>query len=505
MEPGCNGEEIEGPAGQDPSSPLAWARFGAAHLQSGAYDEGIEAYRISLELDEGQPAVWNNLGVALSFRGQVRSAIECFERAVYLSDSIPQAYSNLLLALNYDPATEPKRVFERHQGWAAVYGEAAAVPSMATPRSHGPGEAIRVGYVSGALHEHSNSYTLRPILEAHARPEFHVTCYTNSSRADAVTRHLEKTVDRWREIYGRSDDEAAALIRADAILVLVDVDGHTEGNRLTLFARKPAPVQVTWCGYPNTSGLRAMDYRFTCALSDPPGATEHLHTEELVRLPCFICYQPPNWAPPVGPLPALNRAAPAFGCFSSLPKICDMAIKAWARILATVPASRLILKSRGYASAQLRQSMNARFRALGVDPERVEMIEFTARPSDHLDLYNRVDVALDTWPYNGTVTTMEALWMGVPVISMAGRVHVARVGLSMLTAVGLGELVAFSDEEYVAKAVELARNLPRLETLRDGMRARLTGSPLMAYTARARDMETAYRWMVARAYGKWNS
>ena len=486
----------------EPVSALEWARLGAYRLRIAQYDEGIEAYRTSLELDEFQPAVWNNLGVALCFRRQIRAAIECFERGIALTHSVPELYSNLLFTLNYDPEIEPQQAFERHQQWAAIYGGAEA--RFLNPQPRLSDRPIRVGYVSGSFYEHSLAYTFEPILAAHSRPAFHVTCYSNSSQVDAVTARLQRTSDCWREIYNLTDNDAAALIRADAIDILVDLNGHCGGSRLTLFSQKPAPVQVTWNGYPNTTGLRTIDYRFTCPLSDPPGQTEHIHTEELIRLPCFTCYLPPDWAPPCGPLPARSVGRVTLGCFNNIPKICDSAIEAWSRILVLVPGSRLVLKSRGYASERLRSRMREIFASAGVDANRVEMIEFTPRREDHLDLYNRVDLALDTWPYNGTVTTMEALWMGVPVISLVGCAHVARVGLSLLAAVGLNELAVSSADEYVATAVELARDLPYLESLRSGMRARMASSPLMDYSTRARDMESKFRWMLDRAYGRLN-
>jgi protein O-GlcNAc transferase len=251
--------------------------------------------------------------------------------------------------------------------------------------------------------------------------------------------------------------------------------------------------------------LSSVDYRFTCPISDPPGTTEHLHTEQLIRLPHFICYQPPSDSPGVGPLPAHANGWVTFACFNNIPKVTDAAIRAWAEILRAVPESRLLLKSRGYGSNWVRERIIALFAECGVDPQRVKMIEFVPTKNEHLALYNSADIGLDTWPYNGTVTTCEALWMGVPVVTLAGHVHAARVGLSLAVAAGHESLAVSSVTEYVAVAAELAHDLVRLNHLRANMRSGLASSPLMDYHGLAHNMETAYRRMLDQASGTRNS
>jgi pseudouridine synthase len=293
-----------------------------------------------------------------------------------------------------------------------------------------------------------------------------------------------------------SDDEVAELVRGEQIDILVDLAGHSAQNRLSVFARRPAPVAATWIGYPNTTGLEAIDYRITDPWCDPPGTTEHLHSERLIRLPHgFSCYQPPSGAPAVAELPAARAGYVTFGSFNALPKIRPAVIAAWSGILRKVPGSKLILKSRALGDADTRRRLTAMFAARGVDEPRIELAGALPSHSHHLELYNRIDIALDTFPYHGTTTTCEALWMGLPVIVRAGETHVSRVGVSLLERIGLGELAADSEAEYIEHAVTLAGNPGRLAELRAGMRERMANSPVANAGAFTRDLEDAYRRM----------
>jgi predicted O-linked N-acetylglucosamine transferase (SPINDLY family) len=276
----------------------------------------------------------------------------------------------------------------------------------------------------------------------------------------------------------------------------VDLAGHTRGNRLPLFALKPAPVQVTWLGYPNTTGLREMDYRLTDAWADPPGVSDELHTESLVRLPHgFLCYKPLDDAPDVAAVPAIANGHVTFGCFNNSAKVNEKVLDAWCGILNDLPESRLLLKSRQLHGQGLHERFRDAFARRGVDPDRVEMLGRVNSTIEHLALYGRVDIALDTFPYNGTTTTCEALWMGVPVVALAGDRHAGRVGVSLLRGVGLDELVAASPEEYRRLATELAGDRDRLEAYRSTLRTRMQKAPLTDAAGFARDIEAAYRDM----------
>jgi predicted O-linked N-acetylglucosamine transferase (SPINDLY family) len=332
---------------------------------------------------------------------------------------------------------------------------------------------------------------LAHVLEAHDRGQVEVFCYSNSRQADAVTARIRAAADCWREIHALSDEQAAELIREDGIDLLVDLAGHTGDNRLPLFALKPAPVQVTWLGYPDTTGLREIDYRITDAWADPPGRSDELHTEKLVRLPHgFAAYEPQEVAPEVAPLPAEANSFVTFGSFNNFNKLTDECLEVWARILEAVSTARLLLKCGQFDDPAMREEMLARFPS-----GRLELVGAQAGQAEHLAQYARVDVALDPFPYNGATTTCEALWMGVPVIALAGNRHAARVGLSMLTRVGLADLVATSQDEYVANAIELAADLSRLRTLRARLRDMMRSSPLTDGRQLAVELQAAYRDM----------
>jgi predicted O-linked N-acetylglucosamine transferase (SPINDLY family) len=353
---------------------------------------------------------------------------------------------------------------------------------------------LRVGYVSADFRQHSVAFFIEPVIEAHDRRGFEVICYSNVAWPDAVTMRMRKLADQWRDIARRCDEDVAEQIRRDGVDILVDLAGHTDGNRLLVFARKPAPVQVTYLGYPDTTGLRTMDYRLTDAYADPPGETEPYHSEELVRLArCFLCYRPATESPEVGELPALAAGTVTFGSFNSFAKVTEEVMGAWSRILLAVPESRLVLKAKGLGQAEARERAGEVFERHGIAPQRVEMTGQSESFVEHLRAYQCVDIALDTFPYNGTTTTCEALWMGVPVITLAGRSHVWRVGMSLLSNAGLPELIAATLDDYVAAAARLAGDVDGLRQMRRGLRQRLGASALTDAAGFTRRLEEAYR------------
>jgi predicted O-linked N-acetylglucosamine transferase (SPINDLY family) len=314
---------------------------------------------------------------------------------------------------------------------------------------------------------------------------------------DDVTDRLRGKCDLWRDITALTDDQAAEMIRRDEIDILVDLAGHTVRNRLTLFGRKPAPVQVTYLGFPNTTGVRAIDYRMTDALADPVGQTERFHVEKLIRLPPpFLCYRPPDAAPPVADPPAARNGYVTFGSFNRASKAGPETIELWSRVLSAVAGSKLIMKSRGLGDVGSRDRLLRGFTAHGITPERIQLIEASQGLTDHLALYGRIDIALDTFPYHGTTTTCEAMWMGVPTVSLVGQVHHSRVGLSLLTSVGLPWSAVEGVDAYVALAGKLAGDLPALVGLRTDMRQRMAGSPLCDAARLTRAIEVEYRQMI---------
>jgi predicted O-linked N-acetylglucosamine transferase (SPINDLY family) len=334
-----------------------------------------------------------------------------------------------------------------------------------------------------------------PILASHDTSTFHVYCYFNHSSSDAASRQLFGYGHTWRFVAGMSDHDAAEQIRTDQIDILVDLNGHTNGTRLGIFARQPAPLQVTYVGYPNTTGLPTIQYRVTDTFADPPGTTEHLHSEELLRpFPSFLCYAPPSQTPKVTDLPALSAGTLTFGSFNQLRKIGPHTIRLWAAALRAVPGSRLIVKAATLtADAPCRERLLQDFIAAGIAPERITVLERQPRLADHFGLYGTIDVSLDTFPYHGTTTTCESLWMGVPVITLAGVAHRSRVGVSLLSNVGLSQLIARSEGEYGEIAALLSADIASLAAVRKGLRERMKRSPLMDPVGLTRAVESAYR------------
>lgn len=349
---------------------------------------------------------------------------------------------------------------------------------------------VRIGYVSADFRWHPVGRFLLPLLEHRNREAFELFCYSNVKVADATTSQFRQLSDHWRDISRLDTDQAVEHIRDDSIDILIDLSGHTSGNRLPSFARKPAPVQISYLGYAGTTGLTAMDFRLTDAQADPPGMTEHLHSETLIRLPINWCFAEPSDSPAVmGRDPGPMR----FCSFNHLCKVTDEMLRAWGKILHAMPDSQLILKAGGLASAKTRQRLRDRLIAAGVAVDRVSLREPTPGYAEHLRAFSSMDIALDTFPYHGTTTTCEALWMGVPVVTLEGPTHVSRVGVSLLHAVGLPELIARSAEEYAAVAVALATHQHRLGELRQSLRDRMRQSPLMDAKRFVFDFESALR------------
>jgi protein O-GlcNAc transferase len=359
---------------------------------------------------------------------------------------------------------------------------------------------LRIGYVSADFRKHAVAYFLEPILSSHDHRTFEIFCYTDVRQPDSVSQRLREHADQWRSLVGLSDALAADLIRQDGIDVLVDLSGHAGGNRLLAFARKPAPVQASYLGYLGTTGLRAMDCYLTDAHTDPPGLTEGHYQEQLVRLPeCAFCYRPGS-APDVNAeLPARQSGQVLFACLNTPAKLSEEVLALWSRILAAVPASRLLLRT-GVGRRAEERVRDALARC-GISPEQVRFAGWTASRFDYLKLYQPVDLCLDPFPYNGVTTTCDSLWMGVPVLGLAGDRSAARMGVRFLGNVGLEELIAETPESYVRLAVELAGDLDRLAALRCGLRERMGRSPLMDAHRLTRSLEAVYRDM----WEKWGA
>ena len=482
----------------DPTDATAFSNLGYALFLIGHLGEAITACEAAVRLKPGYADAYSNLGIALGNQGRLAEATAAFEHALALDPDHGGSFSNLLFLGNYDPDIPLAALAERHRGFGRR-NENAAVLRHEIDRD--PGRRLRIGYVSPDFRQHSVAYFAEPLLTAHDPGAVEVICYAAVKKPDDVTERLQSRAGAWRNIVGMSDAAAADCIRADRIDILVDLAGHTAGNRLGIFARKPAPVQATYIGYPNTTGLARVDYRLTDASADPPGEDESLYTERLYRLPrCFLAYRPPAEAPPIAARPSLAAGRVTFGSFNALPKVNARTVATWAAILDAVPGARFILKNASLVDPATQARYRDLFAAHGVAAERVDLVAYMQERGGHLGFYNRIDIALDTFPYNGTTTTCEALWMGVPVVTFRGQRHAARVGASLLDAVGLDELVAPSVEAYVALARDLAAQPERLAAISRSLRGRLQASPLLDAQGLARAVEDAYRKMWQRWY-----
>jgi len=482
----------------NPHHAEAYNCLGIILAEQGRLSEATEYYQTVLRLMPNHADTHNNIGTTLKDQGRSDEAIGYYLEAMRLKQNHANIHSNLLFSMHYTSTLDPSRIYTEHCHWADKHG----LPLMGTTQPHfnkgQPDRKLRVGYVSPDFRAHSVAYFIEPILSFHDPDTCEVTCYSNVVSPDLVTDRLTGLPDHWRNIVGLSDERVADLIRSDRIDILVDLAGHTANNRMPLFARKPAPVQVTYLGYPNTTGLPTMDYRVTDESADPTGQTERLHTEELIRLPeGFLCYRPPENAPEVSSLPALGTGNITFGSFNNRAKITPEIVEDWSTILRSVPGSRLILKAKALNDKGTRQTLWEMFSGNDVVQKRVELIGYLPF-EQHLQLYNRIDIGLDTFPYHGTTTTCEALWMGVPVITLAGETHVSRVGVSLLSRVGLPELIAESSEDYIQKAAQLAGDVERLQELRANLRPAMIRSPLTDGAGFTRSLEEAYREMWKR-------
>jgi predicted O-linked N-acetylglucosamine transferase (SPINDLY family) len=476
----------------DAGCARAHAGYGGTLARMGHPGRAIEAYWESLRIQPTQPRVYGALASLYMEQGRADCAADCFRQAVAQDPDDEILRSNLLYALNFDSRVSPEEVFREHCEFGKrLKGAGAAVAA----HSRRPARRLKIGYVSGDFYDHPVAYSFEPILENHRRRAFEITLYSSTSKPDVVTERLRRLAPRWRDVRAATDEELAAIVRRDRIDILVDLTGHTSIARLGTFARKPAPVQVNFQGYPNTSGLCAMDYRITDEWADPPGMTERWHTESLVRLPGgFLCFSPQESPPAVGKVPCLKGGPITFGSCSKPPKWTHGSIEAWAAILRQVPDSRLLLHHSTAEGTQAR--VLETFFSHGILPHRIGFagaLEWSA----HWEWFHQVDLALDPFPYNGTTGSCETLWMGVPFIALAGATHVARVGVSLLTRIGLEHLIARDVEEYISMAVSLAADRPALQRLRSGMRRRMRRSTLMNGAAFTREMEDAYRKMWA--------
>jgi protein O-GlcNAc transferase len=475
----------------------AHCNLGNALCEQGKPDEAVAAFRQAIRIKPDHANAHLNLGGALLEQGKFDQAIAACRDAIRLRPDFAEATSNLAFSLNLVDDVSLGEVFETHRAWDVQHGRRKQSPG-AHVNDRSIGRRLKVGYVSPDFRLHSVAYFLEPLLRCHDRNAIEVFCYSEVSAPDAATERFKELADHWVATVGMSDDALTHRVRNDGIDILVDLAGHTSKNRLPVFARKPAPVQVTWLGYPNTTGLAAMDYRLVDAVTDPKGEADAFASETLMRLPDgFLCYGARDDAPTPRAAPCLTTGFVTFGSFNNIAKLSGATLDVWARLLTRLPRARLLVKGKPFAEATTRAIYLDRLTERGVAADRIELVAWLPERT-HLALYDRVDIALDPFPYNGTTTTCEALWMGVPVVTLRGDRHAGRVGASLLTQIGLSDLIADSKQAYLETAVALADDFARLDKLRYALRPRMAASPLCDAPAFARKIEAAYRTMWQR-------
>jgi predicted O-linked N-acetylglucosamine transferase (SPINDLY family) len=474
--------------------------FGATLLEAGRLGEATRCLEEAARLEPRDPELLSLLAEACITTGRMEQAVALLKRCLELGEH-PAVRSLLVHTLNYHVGSDDRAIAEEARQWDWKHGAPLAAHHAPFSAERSSERRLRVGYVSAHFSKHGHRFFLRPLFQNHDRERFEIFCYANVAHPDEETEHMRSLVDRWREIRSLDDDEVAALVRKDGIDILVDLEMHAAGNRLLVFARKPAPVQLCWLAYPGTTGLSAMDYRITDRFLDPPDQDGPPYAERSIRLAdSFWCYAPLAGELEVGDLPADRASHITFGCLNDYVKINHDVITLWAQLLLRIPTAHLVLL---VPSGELRDRVLEGFRQDGIDGKRVELVGRSDR-SDYLASYRRIDIALDPFPCGGHTTSLDALWMGVPVVTLRVREKVVgRAGVVFANNLGLTELIAESPEDYLRIASELAHDLPRLRMLRGDLRRRMETSPLMDGPRFARSIEEAYRnaWLAWCASG----
>jgi len=513
----------------DPNSAGAHNAEGLVHKERGHWNEAIAAHQRALSIDPEFADAHNflgttlqaqrklsesaasfrkavscksdyadahsNLGMTLAQLGRHDEAVAALRRAVSIKPNFVIAHSNLLFCLSHDPGASPEEVFAEHR----AFGDRFEAPFRGRWPQHrnlpDPGRRLRVGFVSADLRTHAVSSFVEPLWAVLDPKQVEIWVYSNHRLEDEVTLRLKGLAHQWRKVANLSDGELADQVGKDEIDILFDLSGHTAGNRLLAFARKPAPIQVSWIGNPNTTGLQAMDYYLADRFSAPPGLLDALFTEQIVRLPSGALFQPLDLAPAVNGLPALESGVVTFGSFNRNDKLVEGVVALWARVLNAVPGSRMLLG--GLPDASQKENLARQFARHGVDRGRL-IFHLRVGMSEYLALHHQVDLILDAFPFGGGTTSCHAAWMGVPVLTLVGKTLSSRIGLNLNSNLGLPEFITQSEDAFVTQAARWSQRLPELAALRASLRSRMRASPLCQTQAVARWLELALRTMWQR-------
>ncbi len=463
---------------------------GNVYAQLDMLSSAEENYLKAIEQNPNYPAALTNLANVLAYQGRPLEAIPFYRRALQIDSESVGVHSNLLLCMHYPFGFKEQDIYAEHRKWAELYCRGISPFSWVVADIEKE-KRLRIGFVTPDLRGHSVAYFLEPILRHYNKKIFEIYCYFEDGRQDQKTNSLERLSDVVVKTQGLSDLQVAEKIKKDKIDILIDLAGHTENNRLVVFAYQPAPLQITYLGYPDTTGLETIHYRITDQWADPVGQTEAFHSERLLRLKRgFLCFSPAVESPEVSALPYDENGYITFGSFNVLTKLTPKILSLWAKILILQPTSRIIIKNRQLSDEVLKDRLLGYFQGLGVEPDRIELLGKLPK-AEHMSSYSRVDIALDSYPYNGTTTTCDTLWMGVPVVTLAGKMHVSRVGVSILSQLALHDLVAENEGDYVQLVLKLASNIERIRSLRINLRGQMRASHLCDGVAFCQDFEDA--------------
>jgi predicted O-linked N-acetylglucosamine transferase (SPINDLY family) len=481
-----------------PGQLASYVGLSRALYHSGLLDEARDACERAIGIDPAHGEAHSALATVLRAEGRIPDALDAYRSALRCRPDDHATRSDFVYDLAFDPAQDSASILHEARQWRDHCTPAKALPRQRHANAPEPDRRLRIGYASPDFRHHVMSLLMIPVFEHHDRDAFELFAYSWARTPDAVTDRIRPSFDQFREVRALGPSDLAEAIARDGIDILVDVTMHMADNRMAVFAAKPAPVQVAWLAYPGTTGLDAMDYRITDVHLDPPdGDGSSSYSEQTIRLPeSFWCYDPRALGPvpDVAPLPALVRGAVTFGCLNNFCKTNSAVFDLWARVLRAVPGSELLVLAQ---PGESRDRVRAAFAKAEVDPGRLRFVGFQPRWA-YLSEYHAIDIGLDTFPYGGHTTSLDAFWMGVPVVTLVGSTVVGRAGLCFANNLALPDLVATTPDEYVAAAVALARDLPRLAALRAELRGRMEGSPLMDGARFARHLESAYRAMWRR-------
>jgi len=460
-----------------PKDAEAWCNQGFLFQVMGKLVDAIDSCKKALEIKPNYVPAYANMANALCSCGQYDEAMVCYKRCLELDVGNARSHSNLLLTLNYMTHNDLTDIYEEHRYWYRLHG-ANIVPLEHRVQVFNKPRILKLAYISPDFRSHSVSSFIEPVIANHNKNKIEVWCYSTVIIGDETTDRIKRAACQWRDVSRMSVSQIASQIASDEIDILVDLAGHTSSEIMQIMSHKPAPVQVTWLGYPNTTGIDTVDYRITDFITDLLDQ-DQFYTEKLIRLEgCFVCYQPPLVNVKVNKLPALTNGYITFGSFNNLSKIGDEVIDLWAKLLNLLTNSRIFIKNPSLTDEKTRNRYMKKFIDKGVCSDRVTLVGHTHDRGEHFKIYNKLDIALDTFPYNGATTTCEALWMGVPVVSLVGKHHASRVSASLLNAAGFKCLVCNTETEYLEVARSLANDINKLSGLRESLRKTLGASSL---------------------------